>query len=356
MARALSEIPWQEPIVPVFVDLEWEREVKKKTGSVMDIMRRVAPSPWLRQTVLALGNPVMVHITGNLAAMMSMVTAQENACRYCYGATRATMRILGYSEKQIGEIERGVQLADFNERERMMLLFTRNLARSNPRPSRKDRENLDALGFSSQAIAEAAYFVAFGCFFNRIATFMAVPPVYGFERFANSLLGRVLGPLMAGKLRIKPANAIGDAPKSSRFGIILHGLAGLPAAHLFHDAIEGAFASPVLSTRLKTLMFAVVARALQCPFCEKECRHLLTGQGMSPEEIDINLSTLSDPKLSPLEQRVLAWTRNTVRYETEQIQKTTRTLGEDIGAERLLEAIGVASLANAAVRLAVILE
>ncbi|MSQ59912.1 MAG: hypothetical protein EXR36_09805 [Betaproteobacteria bacterium] len=145
MALALNQIPWQEPIVPIFEDRDWEREVKKKAGSVLDIMRRVAPSPWLRQVLLALGNPAMMHITGNLAAMMAMVTAQENACRYCYGATRATMRILGYSDKRIGQIERGVQLADFNERERAMLLFTRNLARSNPRPSRQDREQIAAL-------------------------------------------------------------------------------------------------------------------------------------------------------------------------------------------------------------------
>ncbi|MFN0313814.1 MAG: hypothetical protein ACKVQA_02075 [Burkholderiales bacterium] len=356
MVLAVNEIPWQDPIVPIFADPEWEREVKQKTGSVMDIMRRAAPSPWLRQMLLALGNPAMVHITGNLAAMMSMVTAQENACRYCYGATRATMRILGYSEKRIGAIERGVQLADFNERERTMLLFTRNLARSNPRPSRQDREQLAAVGFPSQAIAEAALFVAIGCFMNRVATFMAVPPVLGFERFANSLLGRILGPLMAGKVRIKPSAATGYTPSSSRFTAIAQGLAGLPAATVFHDAIEGAFASPVLSVRLKSLMFAVVARALQCPYCEKECRHLLAGQGMSPGEIDSNLSTLSDPRLPAAEQHILAWTRNTVRYETEQIQKSTRALGEKIGAGQLIEAIGVASLANAAVRLAVILE
>ena len=356
MALALSEISWQEPIVPIFADEDWEREVKKKTGSVMDIMRRVAPSLWLRQVLLALGNPALVHITGNLAAMMSMVTAQENACRYCYGATRATMRILGYSEKRIGAIERGVQLADFDERERTMLLFTRNLARSNPRPSRQDREQLAALGFSSQAIAEAAFFVAMGCFMNRVVTFMAVPLVLGFERFANSVLGRVLGPLLARKLRIKPTSVTGHSPQSARFTAIVQGLAGLPAANMVHNAIEGAFASTVLPVRLKTLMFAVVARALQCPFCEKECRQLLARQGLSPEEIGSILSTLSDPELSPGEQRILAWTRNTVRYETEQIQKSTRALGEEIGAERLLEAIGVASLANAAVRLAVILE
>ena len=31
----------------------------------------------------------------------ALVTAQENSCRYCYGANRAYMKILGYSESFI---------------------------------------------------------------------------------------------------------------------------------------------------------------------------------------------------------------------------------------------------------------
>ena len=62
----------------------------------------------------------MVHIARNLAAMMWMESAQENACRYYYDTTRAKMRILEHAEKHPSHIERDVQLADFNEREPVM--------------------------------------------------------------------------------------------------------------------------------------------------------------------------------------------------------------------------------------------
>ncbi len=356
MTPALSEIQWEDPIVPIYVDKHWEQEVKQKTGSVMDVMRRVSPSPWLRQLCLEGSAPRMVHITGQLAAMMGMVTAQENACRYCYGATRATMRILGYSEKRIGAIERDVQLADFNERERAMLHFTRNLARSNPRPDRQGLEQLLSVGYSQQAVAEAAYFVAFNCLFNRVSTFMAVPPAYGYERFANGILGRLFGSLLARKLLIKPVSAVDEKPIFGRFSTIARGLAGLPAASVVHRALEGAFASSVLSMRLKVLMFGVVARSLQCAYCESECRDLVRRLDISPQEFDLALGSLRDAQLEPHEQEILSWTRNTVHYQTQQIQVSTRALGAIIGGERLIEAIGVASLANAVVRLAVIME
>ena len=76
-----------------------------------------------------------------LVRIGSMVTAQENACRYCYGANRAFMKMLGYSEAFIQSVERDVQLAEMDPRERAFVDFCRNLARSRPRPSRSAREN-----------------------------------------------------------------------------------------------------------------------------------------------------------------------------------------------------------------------
>jgi len=73
-------------------------------------------------------------------------------------------------------------------------------------------------------------------------------------------------------------------------------------------------------------------------------------------EAQAALSALASPKLDAAEAAILSWVRETVRYTPSQIQKRTRTLSEAIGMEAMLEAVGVAALANATVRLAMLLE
>ena len=59
----------------------------------------------------------------------------------------------------------------------------------------------------------------------------------------------------------------------------------------------------------------------------------------------------------PLAQSdLLSWSRDTVSYDTPSIQRKTRALAASLGDAKLLEAIGTASLANATVRLAMLLE
>ena len=49
--------------------------------------------------------------------MAAFVTTQENACRFCYGALHTAMRLSGYSERRIDDLERDVQLPDDLTRE-----------------------------------------------------------------------------------------------------------------------------------------------------------------------------------------------------------------------------------------------
>jgi hypothetical protein len=53
---------------------------------------------------------------------------------------------------------------------------------------------------------------------------------------------------------------------------------------------------------------------------------------------------------------LLDWVRGTVHYETGPVQEATRALCARIGEAALLEAVGVAALANATVRVATLLE
>jgi alkylhydroperoxidase family enzyme len=267
------------------------------------------------------------------------------------------MRILGYPERVIGQIEREIQLAELDEKDQAFIRFCRNLARSNPRPARAQRDELIRLGFTPLQIKEAAFLIANQCFQNRVASFLAFPPEVTYERLGRSIVGRLLRPLLAtANRRSRPFPTDFVPREGAPFSRLVGALAGLPAAYLLDRTLNGAFDSPVLSRRVKALMFAVVARMLECGFCQPESRKLLQAEGFTVDEADACLATLSSPKLDPSESAILGWVRETVRYQPGDIQKRTRALSEAVGAQATIEAVGVAALANATVRVAMLLE
>jgi alkylhydroperoxidase family enzyme len=363
MAQSVDEIVWGEPIVPLGDDPAWLAEVKRRAGTVSGIYPRIAPVPWLREMCLTLDTTRLQHVSKHLENVVKMVTAQENSCRYCYGAVRSYMRILGYSEGYIGRIERETRMAELDEKERAVVEFCRMLARSNPRPAGAERQRLIGLGFTPLTVVEMAYLIAGCCIYNRVGTLIACPPEHGFERFANGPLGRTIGVVAAllrpfSRGRAPAANGRGTAPapaSDAPFGRIVAELDGLPSAQHLRAALEGALASTLLSRRIKALMFAVVARALDCAYTEREARALAQADGLSAADIDDCLSALGSPRLDATENRLLGWVRDTVHYRPETIQASTRELAQALGPAALLEAVGVASLANGTTRLAMLL-
>ena len=357
MTNLINEMEWGKPILPRVKDSEWEAEVHAELGMVPDLMTRVSRSHWLRNACLNWERLPVKEMPVRLMDIGALVTAQENACRYCYGVARSQMRLFGYSEKMISNIEREMQLAELDEKDHSFIQFCRNLARSNPRPAKADRDNLIRLGFSELAVAEMAFLITNHCFYNRVATFISCPPMYKLEKLAGSVLGRILRPLFARKIRGLTLTKIDPlSGELESFPGVVKALSGLPAAALLNEALNGVFSSNVLSQELKILMFAVVARSLECDFCQAETRNMSLAQGLTESEFDSCLSSLTSPRLNEQEGKILAWTRETVQFQTGPIQKRIRELAKEIDEEVLLEAIGVAALANTTVRLAMLLE
>jgi alkylhydroperoxidase family enzyme len=364
MAQLLDEIQWGEPILPAVADPAWEAEIKRRGGRVFGVDRRVAPLPWLREACLGMTTYRPSEVSQRLFTLGAMVTAQENSCRYCYGANRAFLKILGYSESFISRLERDAHVAELDDRERGFIAFCRNLARSRPRPAKAERDALIKLGYAPLAVHEIAFLIAMGCFYNRIGVLTACPPELGFERLANGILGRVMGlamPLMSRLTARRGAAQQGasiDAKSlaSGPFGPVVATLAGLPAAAMMKAALDGAFASTVLARSTKALMFAIVARTLGCRHSEAEARKLLLSEHFDEAEIDAALATLASKRIPPHETGLLPWVRDTIHYQTAAVQNQTRALTADVGTAAMLEAIGVAALANATVRLAMLLE
>lgn len=357
MAQLLNEIEWGQPILPSVKIPEWEAEIKADIGFVPDLLTRVSRSPWLRQICLRWSRIPVNGFPRHLSDIAALVVAQENACRYCYGVARSQMRLFGYSEDMISRIERDMHLAELDEKERFFIRFCRNLSRSNPRPPKADRDKLIELGFDPIAVTEMAFLIANHCLLNRVSTFMSCPLSNVFGKLEKSLFARFFRPLVAKKIRSQALTDIKPLPEdTSSFPAIVQVVSDLPAASLLHEAIEGAFSSKVLSTELKILMFAVVARSLECDFCQSETRKMALNLGLSVSEFSSAVATLTSPRLNQHENKILAWTRETVHFQSGTIQKRMRVLAQEIEEEALLEAIGVASLANSIVRLAVLLR
>jgi AhpD family alkylhydroperoxidase len=356
MAQLLGEIEWGEALLPPVIVPEWETEAKQRFAGSSDYLRRVAPVPWLRRTCAMWQLYPIQHVPLRLADLIFLVVSQENSCRYCYGAARAHLRIVGYSERAISQIERELQLAELDEKDQTFLRFCRQLARSNPRPAQAERDEMLRAGFTREQVAEAAFLVGNYSFGNRIATFIATPPVLMYERLGRSWLGRLLRPMLAVVNRKSVSVPVTPLEPGAAFEPVLRPLANLPAASMLQEALTAALASPVLSRRIKVLVFAVVARMLECRFCAPETLRLLEREGFERAEAEACLSSLASDRLDANEAAILQWARETVRYQPLAIQKRTRALCERIGANATLEAVGVAALANCTVRIAMLAD
>ncbi|MCC6209828.1 MAG: hypothetical protein IT513_02175 [Burkholderiales bacterium] len=363
MTRLLDEIPWSEPLLAPDIDPAWEAELRRRGGNGSEVDRRVAPSPWIREACLGVNTGRASEIPAHLFSVAALVTSQENACRYCYGANRAYMKNLGYSEAYIRRIETEAHLAELNGRERALVAFCRNLARSRPRPARAEFDGLVRLGYAPAAAREIALWIALGCFYNRVTILLAAPPEQGYEKWveAKARWFALIGPLTrwqaARRRRGKPDPALSaDVLGAGPYGTVLAPLARLPGARIMKDALDGAFASRVLSRATKALMFAIVARSLGCRASETEARRLLAAEGIGEAEADQALATLSFARLPADEAQLLPWVRETVHVQIARIQARTRDLAGALGAPAALEAVGVAALANATVRLAMLVE
>jgi alkylhydroperoxidase family enzyme len=347
---------WPECLVPpVPHPPELERFVAQHMGAVPAWLGRLAPVPWVAQTMARIHGPV-AHIDQHLCEYIGMVVSRDNSCRYCFGIQRALFKILGYHEALITALERDFHTAAIAPEDRVALEFARRLSRADPRPGAIDRDELARAGFSPPAIAEIAFTAAAGVYANRVATLLALPPE-PLEQEIERPLFRFIRPLVALRMRArprpKPAPAvIQDGP----FARVVDALTGSPAAATLRTAIDDALASPVLPRRTKALMLAVVARALGCASGEDEARIILSGDGYAAADVDDVLRHLGSPRLSVIESRLVPFARDSVRYQTAVIQARMHEACDGLSTEETIETVGVLALGNALSRLTILLD
>jgi hypothetical protein len=72
--------------------------------------------------------------------------------------------------------------------------------------------------------------------------------------------------------------------------------------------------------------------------------------------VDEVLENLASSALDPVEAALIPWVRESVSYETLPMQQHTKELKASIPEDVLMEAIGVAALANGLVRLGMLAQ
>lgn len=354
---ALEEIEWRKPFIDPLVDESLEAELKPELppGPYPDYLRRVAYQPWLAKAELLCLRPSVAHMEPNLAGIAVFIACQQNSCRYCYGATRAVLQILGMDSAYIRRVERDVALTD--ERGRRIIAFVRRLTESDPRPKKDDAALLEGVGLTRQQLAELAAVVVGACLSNRVCTFLAVPPNARLERIGRSGAGRLIGWLF--RRRIAASRPTGHRLEyeagSDAFAPLVRTFDGTAYARWLRTTIDGCLAGGRLPRDVKLLMFGVVARSLHCSFSERAVRDELARDGWSNHEYDRTIESLRSERLSDTEVDMLRWTRETVWYVPAEIQSKTADLFEAVRDPALVvDAVGTVALANSVVRLAML--
>jgi alkylhydroperoxidase family enzyme len=358
---ALQHVEWEACLLEPTRDPALERFVRQEMGGIPPMVPYFETCPWLVRSLMAVNQyrVRLVHVSFALADLIGLVVSQENSCRFCYATQRVLLRAQGLPERRIRQLEDDFSAAQLDPAERAALEFARRIARGSPRPSGADRAALSRAGWSEEAIKELAFVGAAHVYFNLVATIPALP-VQRIERLSRNWLLAVLAPLMGRRVRAHQVR--GDRQvlpaelRSGPYGGLVQSLNGLPAALVLRRVLDEAWESPLLPARAKALVFAVVARGLDCPRSEAEARRLLEGLGMGAAAIEEALAHLGGRSLDAVEAMVVPFARETIRYRPVQVQRHARQLATSLERGQLVELIGIAALANAVSRLCLAVE
>ena len=359
MAYSLDQIDWcSVPLLPAIPDLEWEREVVKRFGFISTLAKFLTPVRWLMDAEQLGEARVTPSISVPLRAFISMVVAMESSCRHCYGAFRSMLRILGYPESLIRDLEESFATNQLTSKEQVALEFARKISRSAPRPSESDLRELTAAGYSQLEIAEIAYLASLSAGGNRLATLLAVPPS-PLEEIKANWFAKLKRPFTRKEFRAALSSVV-HVPYPAEFVApgagILQALEGSPARAALATVLQDAWSSTITSKRVKALIFAVIARGLDCAACEAEATEALRGEGWTDSEIEHLLTHLTSNKLGSFELKVVSFARETVRYQTRRLQELAQDFASGLKREVLLEVVGLASYANGLARMSILLH
>ncbi len=350
----LRDVEWEECALEPRKDPQLEALAKQTFGDVPISIGYLAHAPWVVRTCVRLNfdQGLLLHLDNDLAGLVSMAVSQQNSCRFCYGVSRAMMRILGRSEEEVLRLERELSERAPDPRTAAALSFARRMARADPLVRSADTTAL-ADHFPQEMIREIAFVSAATEIQNRSVTIPAVPP-YAHEAMPDRWFVRLMRPLIASSVRKHSRR--GKPPAAPRaydgpFAHLVTSFPDSPMAEALADVSEDAWASEELPRRCKAMIFAVVAHALGSEFAAGIARGILDEEGFGGAELEDALRHLRSPAFDDLERVLVPFARETVWYQPAPVQRRARAVLEQVTPAQFVSAVGIAGLANAFCRL-----
>jgi AhpD family alkylhydroperoxidase len=359
MATALAHVAWEPCFVEARHDRELEAYARRRMGLPNAAVRYFAAVPWVARAAIDIHPEfgLLMHLEQRTADLIGIAVSQENACRFCFAAVRAVLWFQGMDRERVLRIEQEFSRSDLPPKVRAAIDYARSQSRAGPSAAHASWAAMRAAGISAAEAREIAFTVAVTDFANRLHTAPAIP-VVPMERMPELWPVRLLRPLINRLMRGRRVRGIATAsvapPPDLPYSRLVMAYAGSPIAPALARTMEEMWASRHLSQRAKLLMFAVVSRALPCELCETELTQALHREGLDATTVSRLLTHLDGPELTPIERHVMAFARETLWYQPPILQRHTRQLRAHLSNEQLVEAIGVAALANGLCRMAAV--
>lgn len=359
MTSALAHIAWEPCFIEARQDRELEAYARRRMGLPNSAVRYFAAVPWVARAQIDVHPEfgLLMHLDALTADLIGIVVSRENSCRFCFAAVRAVLWFQGMDRERVQRIEQEIARPDLPQQVRAALDYARQQSRSGPTGARQAWAALRAAGVSAAELREIAFTVAVHDFGNRLHTALAIPPL-PLERAPETLMLRLLRPLIervtrARRSRGAPVAAAALSPELP-YARLVAAFGDSPIAPALARTMDEMWASSQLSRRCKLLMFGVVSRALPCDVCELEVGRALQTEGLDAAAIARLLTHLDGPELEPAERLLMSYARETLWYQPAMLQRHTRALREQLSNEQVVEAVGVAALANAVCRMAAV--
>ena len=351
---------WPEcAIQPISIPRDVELESRRRIGFLMTTTSYIGRVRWMNHLEYEVVSPHQALIDHRLLLRISAVSAHANRCRYCYGAARATLQLMGFDNDTITALQGEIWSSNFDSKTKTVLDLTRLLAIADP--AFKDYSlRMREAGYSYQAASEIAYYISLTLASHRINTPLAIPPDK-VEKLAASKLMRVFRPLIRFSIRrsMRPHATTGSLlndQTAGPFERIIRCLSGSPSALMLRTLIDKALASEQTDERTKGLIYAVVARTIGARYAEEEGRKLLHRAGVEEEVTDAVLNHLRHPTLSNDENAIIGYARDSVRYQVPVIQKTLRELSRGKQQDAVVDIVGQTAFANSLARMSVLVD
>jgi AhpD family alkylhydroperoxidase len=355
MTTALQHVAWESCLIEPRPDPALQSYARRKLGIPYPMITYFASVPWMARALVDLHPEygLLMHLDQTVADLVVLVVSQENSCRFCYAAVRALLWAQGMSQARIQRMEQDVTRADLPPRTMAAVAFGRSQSRSGPAGAREAREALRRAGFGVEEMKEIAFAAAATDFSNRAVTIPAIP-AHPIERIPDQLHMRLLRPLLGRIIKNHryrgQVTALDPVPPYAYVRLVKT-YAGSPIGSMLGRTLAEMWASPHLTRRCKLLMLAVIARGLGCGVCALEVSEALEREGLKKSALTQVLTHLDAPELDSIERLLVPFARETIWYEPAALQRRARTLRDRLSDPQLLEAIGVAALANGLCRM-----